>query len=547
MSKPVDAAEPWLIEKWMSEGHLANLRRLREKGTYTRLKNLDYYRAETPWTTFLTGCTPQKTGYWAPIKFRPDRYEAELIEAYDFDEFPPFYALDTEHRVAIFDMPHARLADNVNGCQVLAWGAHSPQGPSESQPSSLFPELVQKHGAHPGLRNDHASCISMAEMERLENILETGIQRRSAICQDLLQREPWNLFLTVFGETHAAGHFLWHLSQPNHPLYQVIGQKSDDKMLNVFKSVDKAVGEILSKAPEDAYLLVFSAHGMDTNVMDVPSMTFLAEFLYRFSFPGKTGLADGKIGSPLGAPITSMKKDSWLWHVWSTKTDNNPIRRFLRREAPWRVFKRIEPFLGSSPEPDLVSPFQLFDESYGLAFQAATWYAPCWPKMKAFALPSFSEGYVRINLAGRETHGIVSPSDYEATCNEISDKLRKLKDARTGIPMVKDIIRTRTGPDDNDPKLPDADLVVIWQEDCATDTVESPDIGRIGPVPHFRSGSHRSQGFFIAQGPGIEPGSTLPTARALDLTPTILNLMDAPIPDYFEGTSMLAEQVLVGT
>jgi predicted AlkP superfamily phosphohydrolase/phosphomutase len=549
MSKPViaiglDAAEPWLIEKWMSEGHLSNLRKLREQGTYTRLKNLDYYRAETPWTTFLTGCMPSKTGYWAPIKFHPDKYEAELIEAYDFKEYPPFYALGSEHRVAVFDMPHARLAENVNGYQVLAWGAHSPQGPSESKPAPLFSELIQRYGTHPGLRNDHASCINIAEMERLENILETGINRRSSICQDLIQREQWDLFLTVFGETHSAGHFLWHLSQPNHPLYQVIGRQSDDKMLKVFKSVDRAVGEILSKASEDAYLIVFSAHGMDTNVMDVPSMTFLAEFLYRLSFPGKSGIANGKIGTPLGSPITELKKNSWLWHVWSTKTDNNPIRRFLRREAPWRVFKKLEPFLGPSPNPDLVSPFRLFDESYGLAFQAASWYAPCWPKMKAFALPSFSEGYVRINLAGRETHGIVPPTEYEAICNELSDKLLQLKDPRTGIPMVKDIIRTRKGPEDDDPKLPDADLVIIWQEDCVTDTVESPDIGRIGPLPHFRTGSHRSQGFFIAQGPGIEPGSSLPTARSLDLTPTILHLMGAPIPDYFDGSPMFENLAL---
>lgn len=57
MKKPViaiglDAADPSLLETWMSQGHLKNLRRLRAQGAYTRLNNLDYYRAETPLTTF---------------------------------------------------------------------------------------------------------------------------------------------------------------------------------------------------------------------------------------------------------------------------------------------------------------------------------------------------------------------------------------------------------------------------------------------------------------------------------------------------------------
>jgi predicted AlkP superfamily phosphohydrolase/phosphomutase len=166
--------------------------------------------------------------------------------------------------------------------------------------------------------------------------------------------------------------------------------------------------------------------------------------------------------------------------------------------------------------------------------------------MKAFALPSFSEGYIRINLQGREAQGLVAPSEYDAFCDELSQKLYRLTDARTGTPMVKEIIRTRQNPLDCDPKLPDADLVVIWQEEYATDIVDSPDFGRIGPVPHVRTGSHRSEGFIIAQGQGIEPGSSLPTGHALDVTPTILNLMEAPIPGYFEGKPLLETAVLAG-
>jgi len=84
-----DAADPSLLEAWMSlQKNLSSTR----PGAYTRLNNLDYYRAETPWTTFLTGCLPEKTGYWAPVKLREGTYNIEKLKPNDFAD-PPFYAL----------------------------------------------------------------------------------------------------------------------------------------------------------------------------------------------------------------------------------------------------------------------------------------------------------------------------------------------------------------------------------------------------------------------------------------------------------------------
>ncbi|NEP49271.1 MAG: nucleotide pyrophosphatase [Moorea sp. SIO3C2] len=542
MKKPViaiglDAAEPSVIEKWMSQGHLQTMRRLRDQGTYGRLKNFEAFSAETPWTTFLTGCSPEKTGFWSFLGFREGTYDFYTKAAYDYNEYSPFYALGEDYRVAVFDMPQARLSDKVNGLQVLAWGAHSPQVASGSLPTSLFQELVDKHGEHPGLHNDYSVCLDLKATLRLQKILETGIARRATICQDLLERESWDLFLTVFGEAHSMGHNFWQLSQPEHPLYEDLSPRvSGDPMLEGFQAIDRAIGKILAKAPKDAHVVIFSAHGMGPNTMDVPSTTFLAEFLYRHSFPGKFALANGgELGTPLEPIMSKMKWNYWERHLWGTKYDPNPIRRFLRRETPTKLFELIEPWLDYSKETDLISPFRLTKETDVVPYQPASWYMPLWPKMKAFALPSFAEGYIRINLQGREPQGLVPPSEYDALCDELIQKLYALKDARKGIPMIKDIIKTRKSASDRNPKLSDPDLVIVWQDEYATDVVESPDVGRIGPVPHYRAGSHRSEGFIIANGPGIASGVDLGRGHALDLAPTILQLMGAPIPEYFDG------------
>ena len=122
--------------------------------------------------------------------------------------------------------------------------------------------------------------------------------------------------------------------------------------------------------------------------------------------------------------------------------------------------------------------------------------------------------------------------------------MSSLKDGRTGKPIVKQIIRTRqTNVTDPDPKLPDADLVILWQDETPTDVVDSPEFGRIGPVPYLRTGSHSSRGFLIAKGSDIVPGSTLPDSEALDLAPTILALMGAKIPEHLEGKPLLRQPV----
>src|SRR6185312_12579936 len=85
--------------------------------------------------------------------------------------------------------------------------------------------------------------------------------------------------------------------------------------------------------------------------------------------------------------------------------------------------------------------------------------------------------------------------------------------------------------------LPDADLVVTWDE-MPADVADSPEHGRIGPVPFRRSGDHTPRGFVALAGPGI-PSRRLPPARLVDLAPTILALIGVPIPPHLEGRPLI--------
>ena len=394
--------------------------------------------------------------------------------AYDYAEHPAFHALGEGRRVAAVDVPQTRLSPDVAGPQVVGWGAHEPRQPSCSSPPELFGELVARHGRHPALRKDHATFWNPVAVARLRRALRIGIRRRVAICADLLAREPWDLFVTVFSETHSAGHHLWQLSEATgHPLYR---ERRDDPLLEVFQAVDRAVQEVVAAAGDDAAVVVFSPYGMES-ATELPSIVFLPELCYRLSFPGRQALGPGGDGPP---PPVLRRPRALTWERWMWGNRDRAGSEGLR------------------PPRDCGE----------LSYQPAMWYSDLWPRMRAFALPGGVEGYVRVNLAGRERGGIVPADQYEAVCAELEERLHELRDARTGRPIVSEVLRTRSGPHDRALELPDADLVVCWASG-AWDVVDSPAVGRIGPVPFARTGSHVDRGFITVRGPGAAPGSRL--------------------------------------
>ncbi|MEO1153537.1 MAG: alkaline phosphatase family protein [Pseudomonadota bacterium] len=534
MSSPLivlglDAADPALLETWIDAGHLPNLEAIINRGAYGRLETFDWYRAELPWTTFLTGAAPEETGYWAPIKYSPLDSKCRHIYAFDYDKFPPFYARSPKNkRMAIFDMPQAPIAD-IDGVQVLAWGTHSGQTASISKPRELYQELVDKHGPHPLLNDDEASIYRADKMLDLFERMKIGIERRADICIDLLQREKWDFFLTIFGEVHVAGHYFWHLGC-DHPLAETMREKvgGRDLLLESFQLVDAAVGRIREAAPDDAVFSTFAAHGMGSNVMDLPSLVFLPELLYRWNFPDRQGIRGNPSETAPVEPMLDpevMAKDGWAQGLWRTIDEHNSLRNTAKKYLSRHQFRKAERLLPGRKQTALESPFVLAEAGVEEALAPPTWYRKQWKNMKAFALPSFSEGYVRINVKGRDAHGVVEYEDYDKVCKEIEGLLMELKDARTGKPLVSKLIRTRQTLEDETATSPDADIVVVWQEEVPTDVANTGGFGRIGPLPFIRTGSHRAQGYFSAEGPEIQAGTKLAEGHALDLGATYLDLM----------------------
>ncbi|MGK7951572.1 MAG: alkaline phosphatase family protein [Xenococcaceae cyanobacterium] len=545
----LDAADPKLMEKWMSEGHLPNISKIREQGIYSRLHNCVNYQGGTAefssteplWVMMATGCLPDKTGFWDTITYNAKTYKVgcdSVYGGYDYQEYKPFYALGDDYRVAALDVPVTRVCSGVNGIQVTGWGGHHPFHPSESEPKEFLSDIITKYGENPVYRKDNGIWWDKKYFDWVTKSVEQSLATRAQVCCDILQQDKWDLFITGFGETHTLGHDLYNMSQPDHPLYPYTNKMDTlgDPMLKGFQQVDRAIGKILSVAPEDANVLLFAVHGMGPNLTDLLSMMHLGEIMYRFNFPGKVALGYNDINKPVPPIITQKIRNGWSAEVWRQIYEPNPLKKL------WHTWTHKKFLHGS--KHGLLSPYPLMDNKVQLSWMPAFWYSSLWPKMKAFALPAFADGHIRINLKGRDRDGIVEPSEYDALCSEITEFLHRLKDGRSQQPLVKQVVRTRTSPLDDNPKLPDPDLIVVWEE-IATDVVDSPDVGRIGPITYNRPGGHRENGFLLAKGPGIQAKDNLSDGRAVDIAATILNLMGAPIPDYFDSKPLLESLALV--
>jgi predicted AlkP superfamily phosphohydrolase/phosphomutase len=212
-------------------------------------------------------------------------------------------------------------------------------------------------------------------------------------------------------------------------------------------------------------------------------------------------------------------------------TDGQPsspgLLKRLRERIPQRWRHAVKSRLPFAARRRLTSYWRMSDHN--------------WATTRAFALLSDTEGWVRINLKGREALGIVEPGEeYDALCGRIEEGMRSFVDADTGQPAVRDVIRPQTlFKGERVLELPD--LVVLWSHTPAAShrALVSPKYGTVawptpGRNPEGRSGNHGPQGMLIAGGPGVQRGA-IEGGNILDLAPTLLQLLGQPVPQQMEG------------
>lgn len=536
----VDALEWWFLEQQLQEGGLPNLARLRKRSATWQLETPMPYRSELVWARFLTGREPIDDREWAvSITFDPGSYGIGLNTA---STRPPFFAFGPGTKVVSLDLIHATVADGVDGLQVVAWGSHSPQWPRSAQPPGLVDELDRRFGVNPAFGNDfNYGWHDPSFIDALARANEVGGRRRVEISRWLLQEHQpdWDLFLVCLSEFHSLGHQLWHGVDPTHPLHDRVptSDQAAKEMSRGLAVIDELVGELLQLVGDDTTVVLFALHGFQPGD-DLASSVLLPELLQRHHL-GRALLHDPdqarwrRSGCPPVVPVPQIAIGSYLADRFADGIKQR-ARRAAAERLPAGLLRTVRAAMGRSPGAAMaamakpVPPEDIPVTAEAIervrkppTYEPAYWYRPHWKDMAYFSLPSFADGRVRLNLAGRERDGIVAGDDYRRALDDVERLLLGCRDARTGRPVVADVLRVRAD-DPFAPDGPEADLLVVW--DGAPDALEHAAVGTVGPFPHLRMSHHSVHGFAMAAGPGITPGAR-GRRPAGDLTPTIIELL----------------------
>jgi predicted AlkP superfamily phosphohydrolase/phosphomutase len=511
----LDAAERELVDEMLGNGELPALAALTARGARANLDAGDVMFAELTWTRVRTGQPPQRNGYWSNVTYDPDTYDCIDPGA---PAVPSFWADLPGCVPVIFDVPQSSIDPEEPGLTVTSWGAHSPLYPRASKPQGLLTEIEQRFGQHPALFRGELPCWYDEDYLRAyTRDVCAGARLRADVFTWLLERRPdWTFAMTVFSEPHSIGHHAWHGVDPGHRARGASSaREAGQAVRDVYRAVDDAVGRIVARLGDDVTVMVFAAHGTQSNRADTPAQVLVPELLYRRHFGRPHYVVPDaqewlESGAPLRVPTTTWGAEARTAFASGLV---GGLRRTAERVLPDQVQQKIADVRarrrGDGPTrlaygyvdvpPEASWPVSA--PTNDLSYLVAKWYQPYWPHMPAFALPTLSDTEIRINLEGREARGVVPASDYRRACDELIAWLRELRDPRTGLRVVAEVHQPRRH-DPHDPAVPAPDILLTFNAEL--EALRHPEAGLVGPVPMMRTSEHSNRAWAVVAGDGID-------------------------------------------
>lgn len=264
----LDAADTRLVERWMKEGVMPNLARLKDCGVMKKLHSPLGSSDDGLWASFIYGAPIGEHGryHWAvPLANK------SLEMSYKRDGGQIFFwnKLIGQHlRKAIIDIPKCSMPQKLNGIHIADWIVHGRYfDRPTSYPPELAGEVVRRFGAalpsHCGYYQEPLNDADISEIG--SNLLES-VSRKRAAGLHFLNQEPWDLFLIGLKEAHCGSHILWNLIDKDHIDYdEQQNLKSDEPLKNIFSRLDETIGAFVNAAGSDAEVIVFSTTDIKPN------------------------------------------------------------------------------------------------------------------------------------------------------------------------------------------------------------------------------------------------------------------------------------------
>lgn len=492
----LDGADYDLTAGWIESGHLPNLASLAARGSLGPLATVSPPITPAAWTSLITGKNPGKHGVYAFHRLWAESDELTLA--------PPSRAVTVFRileaaglRVGVFNVPWTYPPEPLEGFVVS--GAGAPQvDASIGHPEGIVEALVEAVGPY-----DVWPTRIIAGEQLDDGILEQQMQLVTDGLLALLAQFPCDAVMSGSMLPDMVQHGFFG----NRSAMTTSGEQLEDAIRHTYERVDAALGRLLRQAcDENTVVIVASDHG------GVPAdrLVNLEQLFIERGY------------------LARRPKEG------ATRADS--VRRSLARPALalWTAAKAALPAF-------------VVDRLRGTARRArgdlargfSSW-ATDWSR--TVAAPWSNNGTIRINLKDRDPQGIVDSEDYGKVREEIAGFLTSLRDPEDGGPVFEAIHRQEElfeGPyaeEGPDLQLEGRDWRYVMPTARHPETL---DLLEVQPEPIVRLerpwGSHGPKGILLMAGAGVEPGVTTEGASLMDVAPTLLALLDVPVPSDMDG------------
>jgi predicted AlkP superfamily phosphohydrolase/phosphomutase len=499
----LDGATFDLIKPWAAEGKLPTLAKLMQDGVTGDLESTLPPVTSPAWPTFMTGKNPGKHGVFDFI--RPRAGSFDMVNASQIHGKLLWEILsEAGYSVGVLNVPITYPPRKVNGYMVP--GLLSPDQGKTVFPADLLKPYEAELGKYRLTPNVQYKAGNEEEfIADLHDLIDTQLRYALRLMKD----QPTDVLMLHFLATDNGSHALWRFMDKTHPRHDpALFAKYGTALLEVYQHLDRAVAQVIEFANgqppaannQPPSVIIMSDHGfgplhrtinlnilfIEKGLMHLKPRLFTQLRWWAFR-NGLTPATAYKILSKLGLQNVTTKV--------SRKSRNEMVGKFLS-------FEDVD-----------------------------------WSKTIAYSMGHV--GQIYLNLQGREPYGIVTPDRYAAARQQVIDALNTLTDPATGKPLVDRIIpreEAAHGPYADQ----GADLHLILD---GYKTIAFPLFATEGRVltPQIRgdSGCHRLHGVFIGNGPAFVNGATVPNARIIDLAPTILHILNVPVPEDMDGRVLI--------
>jgi predicted AlkP superfamily phosphohydrolase/phosphomutase len=493
----LDGATFDLIKPWCNQGKLPTLQRILSEGSHCLLRSTVPPVTPLAWSSFATGMDPSGHGIYGFLDRKPGTYDWYAVDATS-RKGTTFWAWAADHskQVAISNMPMTYPPDEIPNGFVLSGMGVPDVDVRFATPEEFRLDLLDR------FRPDQLieQPISLFDAESYLDYLIQSIDDNLAINLYLLDHYTIDLLATVFFATDRVQHFYWN--------QMVHDSKSDNQknaIFQVYQYADKAIKVIMDRYP-DYTLMIMSDHGAGP----YRSLISLNQWLAQ---NGWLHWVDERL--PDTDHSASWKKAYRdLGH-----TIPGPVRRGIKRLIPKGALAKVRREL-------------------------THWTMPVdWSKTMAYSA-GFG-GNIFLNLKGREPLGQVKSNQVEMLLDEIKQGLLSLRDPETGEKVAASINCT-SELYGGDHKASAPDLIVSWRDGyyCMSGIGDGNNKIFQGNLTWpgtdlIHTAEHRQYGIFAAIGPGIKRKAQLGELNIIDLAPTLIHLLDLPIPASMQGRAAL--------